>query len=328
MSEGAIALRTVPEAVQNPPIVAPIAGHLAYDVAAIQEQQREVQAFIHDVLVCGLAEEGADYGYVPGIPGILLFKPGAEKFAEFYRVIQRPRITEKNECWEPGALFFQREYELDLIDRATGAIRGTGIGSCNSLEPRYRWRSGGRRCPRCEGAFIIKGKRDFGGGWLCFEKKGGCGAKFRDGDQAIEDQKTGQVPNPDLASCHNPIIKQAKKRALVDGIVSITRSIGLLISAGEEEEDAAVGRGDEKKAEPAVVAPAEPKPAAVIDEVQTRALFDAAKKAKHTFKDVCVWALGTYGVDLSKARLPAAHYQEALARFKVEPAAAEKREPF
>lgn len=36
------------------------------------------------------------------------------------------------------------------------------------------------KCPTCGANAIIKGKEEYGGGWLCFKKKGGCGDKFTD----------------------------------------------------------------------------------------------------------------------------------------------------
>ena len=37
-------------------------------------------------------------------------------------------------------------------------------------------------CPKCQKPAIIKGKTEYGGGMLCFKKKGGCGAKFTDAE--------------------------------------------------------------------------------------------------------------------------------------------------
>jgi len=68
----------------------------------------------------------------------------------------------------------------------------------------------------------IKGKAEYGGGWLCFAKKGGCGAKFDVGDQAIEGQAIGRVPNPDIADVANTILKMADKRALVAAAIMAT----------------------------------------------------------------------------------------------------------
>lgn len=42
----------------------------------------------------------------------------------------------------------------------------------------------GNACPKCgKVKAVIKGKPEFGGGWLCFKKKGGCGATWADGEQ-------------------------------------------------------------------------------------------------------------------------------------------------
>jgi hypothetical protein len=89
----------------------------------------------------------------------------------------------------------------------------------NSRETKYRWRESQRACPACGQAAIIKGKEDFGGGWLCWKKKGGCGAKYPDGDQSIESQQTGRVFNPDIADQVNTIQKMSQKRSLVGAVL-------------------------------------------------------------------------------------------------------------
>lgn len=219
----------------NPTLPAPGEAPMAelfFDINAIRARLHLVKQFIGEVMV-----PGVDYGKVPGTDNIALKKPGAEKLAEFYGVIQRPRVTANVERWD-DPMFFHREYEMDLVSRRTGQILGTGIGSANSKESRYRWRNAERICPQCKAAAIIKGKPEYGGGFLCFARKGGCGAKFPSDDPAIVDQPIGRVENDDVATLHNTIIKMAKKRALVDGVVSITRSAGLLIEVAEEDDDA------------------------------------------------------------------------------------------
>ena len=62
---------------------------------------------------------------------------------------------------------------------------------------------------------MIKGRQEYGGGWLCFTKKGGCGSKWPDGSQIIEGQEVGQVKNENPADLVNTIQKMAQKRALV-----------------------------------------------------------------------------------------------------------------
>ena len=45
---------------------------------------------------------------------------------------------------------------------------------------------GNPSCPLCGNTTaVIKGKAEYGGGWLCYAKKGGCGAKFQDDDPRL-----------------------------------------------------------------------------------------------------------------------------------------------
>ncbi|KKN79618.1 hypothetical protein LCGC14_0338220 [marine sediment metagenome] len=54
-------------------------------------------------------------------------------------------------------------------------------------------------CPQCGQPAIIKGKEEYGGGWLCWKKEGGCGAKF-DSDPLViveEDAEPAEEPLTD-----------------------------------------------------------------------------------------------------------------------------------
>ena len=43
----------------------------------------------------------------------------------------------------------------------------------------------GNACPKCGKVKpVIKGKEEYGGGWVCFKKKGGCGATWQDADDS------------------------------------------------------------------------------------------------------------------------------------------------
>lgn len=90
------------------------------------------------------------------------------------------------------------------------------------MESKWRFRKAEQKCPSCGKETIIKGKKDYGGGWLCYGKKGGCGAKFKDGDPAIENQNMGRVEHDNPADYYNTCLKMAKKRALVDAILTAT----------------------------------------------------------------------------------------------------------
>lgn len=163
-----------------------------------------------------------DYGKVPGTGDKpTLLKPGAEKLVTFFGlapVFVPERVTENfgDDGSEP--LFFYR-YRCELY--RNGVLVGSGIGSCNSRESKYRYRNSDRKCPNCGAAAITRSKypprnnQSAKPGWYCYTKKGGCGAEFADGDPAIERQETGKVPNPDVADQVNTIDKMAQKRALI-----------------------------------------------------------------------------------------------------------------
>jgi hypothetical protein len=161
---------------------------------------------------------GHDYGQIPGTnskPSLL--KPGAEKLTTLFGLTKRLLIIEQVEDWtgdgHGGEPFFYYVYRCALL--RGDLLIAEGDGSCNSRESKYRWRESQRRCPSCQASAIIKGKAEYGGGWVCYKKKGGCGATFADSDPAITGQQIGRVANPDIADQVNTIQKMAAKRALV-----------------------------------------------------------------------------------------------------------------
>jgi hypothetical protein len=179
---------------------------------AVNRRNQMVQ-FVQEIM-----EDGRDFGAIPGTGDKpTLLKPGAEKLTTFFGLTKRFEVLEKVEDWtgkdhnsEP---FFYYWYRCQLW--RGDLLIAEGDGSCNSMEKKYRWRQAKRICPSCQQDTIIKGKEEFGGGWICWAKKGGCGAKFSDGDSAIEGQQVGQAINPDIADQVNTIQKMAAKRALV-----------------------------------------------------------------------------------------------------------------
>ena len=210
------------------------------DIASAKARLQELQAFVREVMV-----EGEDYGTIPGTDKPALYKPGAEKLCEIYGLSQEPKVVTRIEDWDKP--FFHYEVRCDLVSKRTGRVIGSGFGSCNSHESRYRWRMADRKCPVCGRESIIRGKEEFGGGWLCFRKRGGCGAKFNDDDPVILDQLVGRVENEDICTLVNTFLKMAKKRAVVDGVLSVTRSSGLFT---QDVEDFDGGDTDKPKNSP------------------------------------------------------------------------------
>jgi hypothetical protein len=101
-------------------------------------------------------------------------------------------------------------------------VAESGVRVRSSRERNRAYRKQERTCLDCEQPAVIKGKAEYGAGWLCWRKKGGCGAKFPDGDQRIEAQQVGEIENPDLPDTWNAVDKMAKKRGYVDAVLSVT----------------------------------------------------------------------------------------------------------
>ena len=128
-----------------------------------------------------------------------------------------------------------------------------GVGSCSSMESKYRWRKGGRVCPACRAGTIKRST--FGNkGWYCFAKIGGCGAKFEPEAEEITSQEGdegGRQENPDIADVYNTVLKMAKKRAFVDATLTATAASNIFTQ--DLEDMPSVQREpkrDPKRAEP------------------------------------------------------------------------------
>jgi hypothetical protein len=188
----------------------------AMSIELAVERYGAVTEFVSRVL-----RRDVDYGVIPGTEKRTLLKPGAEKLTTFFGLSTRFQLLERVEDWageaHGGEPFFYYLYRCQLY--RGDLLIAESDGSCNSRETKYRWREAQRQCPACSQAAIIKGREEYGGGWVCFKKRGGCGAKFRDGDEQIESQQTGRVFNPDIADQVNTIQKMSQKRALVGAVL-------------------------------------------------------------------------------------------------------------
>lgn len=174
-------------------------------------------AFIH-TLVTEVMVAGIDYAQPAGTGDKkILKKPGAEKLCTAFTLTPIFKTAEQLLDWDGsrhgGEPLFYYRIICELWHGE--ALIASSMGSCNSREKKYRYHTAERTCPTCGKQTIIKGRIEYGGGWLCFYKKGGCGAKFEDTDPAIIEQETGQVLNPDPADLENTILKMAENRAYV-----------------------------------------------------------------------------------------------------------------
>lgn len=172
-----------------------------------------------------IMKQGEHYGTVPGCGDKpALFKAGAEKLGMTFRLKPTFNVSERD--MGNG----HREYRVDCL-LSDGTM---GVGTCSTMESKYRYRQGERKCPECGKATIITGKKEYGGGFLCFAKKGGCGAKFADDDQRITGQFVGKVEHDNPADFYNTCLKMGKKRAHVDAIITATACSDIFTQDVEE----------------------------------------------------------------------------------------------
>lgn len=175
---------------------------------------------------------GIHFGVVPGTDKPTILKPGVEVLMVLFNFTSTTAVgvTELGDG--------HREYNATATIWTRGGMKlGEGVGSCSTKESKYAYRKGKRLCPQCGAEAIIKGKEDFGGGWLCWKKKDGCGAKFADHDPAIIGQEVDRVSNPDIADSYNTCLKMAKIRALRDAVLTVTGASAIFTQDMEDGDD-------------------------------------------------------------------------------------------
>jgi hypothetical protein len=182
--------------------------------------------------------DGEHYGKIPGCGDKkTLLKPGAEKLCMTFRIAPKYVIQETR--LERGHKEYRVVCSLESING--NAFLGSGVGECSTMESKYRYRGGARKCPVCGKETIITAKKfklSDPGGWLCWAKKGGCGATWLPGAPEIENQSIEKVENPDPADTYNTVLKMAKKRAFVDATITATAASDIFTQdIGDNEDD-------------------------------------------------------------------------------------------
>jgi hypothetical protein len=218
------------------PIAHSVSGALS--AAELQSQFALIQQVAREAM-----QPGVDYGYIPGtepkseeerkFKKPALFKPGAEKLLVLFRLGPDYDIVDKERDGDHLTI----TSKCTLTHFPTGQRVGSALGSCSTLESKYAYRHGSRACPECGAGSIIKGKEEYGGGYVCFAKKGGCGAKFADGDDRIEGQQIGKVANEDKADQYNTVLKMSNKRALIAATLNATAASAIFSQDILDEED-------------------------------------------------------------------------------------------
>lgn len=184
----------------------------------IQEQVNLIQEVMKAVM-----HDGTHYGKVPGCGDKpTLLKPGAEKLCLTFRL--RPVIDNDRDVRIDQFPNGHREVTVYChILNASGDELATGVGSCSTMESKYRYRGGekvstGEVVPKDYWNLKNAGKLDEAKALI-----GGPGFGVAKIDGTWQICEIGEkMENPDIADVYNTVLKMAKKRAFVDGILSAT----------------------------------------------------------------------------------------------------------
>ena len=188
-------------------------------------------ALIQQIMSAAM-KEGEHFGRIPGCgdkPALL--KPGAEKLCLLFRLAPAYDVEERQH--ERG----HREYRVTttLTSIISGVLIGQGVGSCTTLENKYRFRAGpaevtDRVVPRAYWEIRqddpAKAQELIGGKGFTVKKVDGQGWMVARGGEKVE------TDNP--ADHYNTVLKMAKKRALVDAVLTTTAASDIFAQDLEE----------------------------------------------------------------------------------------------
>jgi len=162
-----------------------------------------------------IMQKDVHYGVVPGCgTKPTLLKNGAELLCMAFKLAPDAKV----EIADLGN--GHREYTVTttLTSIVTGTPIATGLGSCSTMESKYRYRGSelentGKPVPSAywkdRDPALLGGK-----GFVAKKDENGAWKIFRKGDRKME--------NPDIADVYNTVLKMASKRSLVDATLKAT----------------------------------------------------------------------------------------------------------
>lgn len=166
--------------------------------------------------------EGVHYGIIPGCKKPSLYKAGAEKLSMTFRL--RPIIDNDMDIRIENLPDGHQNIRVYChVFNMSGVELATGVGSCSTLESKFRYRGGektsiGQPVPKEYWNLKKEGKMS-----EAQETIGGPGFGVSKFNGQWEICELGEkMENPDIADTYNTVLKMAKKRAYIDGILSAT----------------------------------------------------------------------------------------------------------
>lgn len=175
---------------------------------SVVRQVKAIQQMMKDVFV-----QGVHYGTIPGCPKPSLLKPGAEKICLLFRFAVDPEVDDLSTAEE-----IRYRIKVNLTTQQGEMFIGAGLGECSSKEEKYNWRR-------------IICEKEFEGTDETHRK-----IKFATGKNGIiYENKMVRTQPADIA---NTILKMAKKRALIDAVLTNTAASDIFSQDLEDLDEA------------------------------------------------------------------------------------------
>ena len=212
-------------------------------IAVIQEplSAMEVRAQVNLIqeVMGSVMKEGTHFGKIPGAGDKpTLFKAGAEKLASTFRLAVEPIVEELSHGDE-----FRVRVIARITEMGTERFLGSGVGEASSNESKYMWR-----------AVVCDEEWDQTPEML-------RRLKWNKGYQNKPAWSQKQV-RMNVADVANTVLKMAKKRAMVDGILTVTGASDIFTQDIEELPKEFL----EQRQTPASVTPAPSRAVDVMDD--------------------------------------------------------------
>jgi hypothetical protein len=170
-------------------------GSRSLTAADVRAQVNLMQDVMAEVM-----KKDTHYGVIPGTKTPSLYKPGAEKIMSTFRLAADPEVTDLG---RDGEIHYR--VKVSILS-SSGQFLGAGIGECSSSEDKYAWR--GSICDEEFEATSENRRR----------------IKFSKYQGRVEQKKQVRTNPSDVA---NTILKMAKKRGLIDGVLTVTAASDL-----------------------------------------------------------------------------------------------------
>ncbi len=268
--------------------------------AAMNVQQVLGQVALIQQIMGAAMKDGEHYGKIPGCGDKpTLLKPGAEKLCLTFRLSPTYELDERQ--MDRG----HREYRIQcsLTSILTGVFIGQGVGTCCTMEAKYRFRQGAAEptdSPVPRGYWDLRGEDPakaqelIGGKGFTVKKVDGKGWMIAKGGEKVEHD------NP--ADSYNTVLKMAKKRALVDAVLTATAASDIFT---QDLEDITANIASHAAPPPKEAAPAQ----STVDVTEAQPEVDPTTQAVD-FREVRIHFGKNRGLMLSELTPQQVHWYE------------------